>query len=68
MNPSNRQSNDMDTAAKIFIRQPGAAPFPCTLPAGEYTIGRSEKCRMPAFFQPSIMALLSSRIEGTMPK
>ena len=36
----------MDTAAKIFIRQPGAAPFPCTLPAGEYTIGRSEKCRI----------------------
>ena len=36
----------MDTAAKILIRQPGAAPFPCTLPPGEYTIGRSEKCRI----------------------
>ena len=36
----------MDTAAKILIKQPGAAPFPCTLPAGEYTIGRSETCRI----------------------
>ncbi len=36
----------MDTSAKIVIRQPGATPFPCTLPPGEYTIGRSEKCRI----------------------
>ncbi len=36
----------MDTAAKILIRQPGATPLPCTLPLGEYTIGRSEKCRI----------------------
>ena len=36
----------METTAKILIRQPGAAPFPCTLPEGEYTIGRSEKCRI----------------------
>ena len=38
--------HDMDTSAKIVIRQPGATPFPCTLPPGEYTIGRSEKCRI----------------------
>ena len=36
----------MESEAKIFIRQPGAAPSPCTLPAGEYTVGRSEKCRI----------------------
>ncbi len=36
----------MNTSAKILIRQPGATPFPCTLPPGEYTIGRSEKCRI----------------------
>ena len=36
----------MDTSAKILIKQPGATPFPCTLPPGEYTIGRSEKCRI----------------------
>ena len=36
----------MENTAKILIKQPGAAPFPCTLPEGEYTIGRSEKCRI----------------------
>ena len=36
----------MDSSAKILIKQPGATPFPCTLPPGEYTIGRSEKCRI----------------------
>ncbi len=36
----------MHTTAKIIIRQPGAAPFPCTLPVGEYTIGRNETCRI----------------------
>ncbi len=36
----------MDTSAKILIKQAGATPFPCTLPPGEYTIGRSEKCRI----------------------
>ena len=37
---------NMDPSAKIIIKQPGAMPFPCTLPPGEYTIGRSEKCRI----------------------
>lgn len=36
----------MSTKAKIYLGQPGAAPFPCDLPVGEYTVGRSEKSRI----------------------
>ncbi|MBQ7721436.1 MAG: Flp pilus assembly complex ATPase component TadA [Kiritimatiellae bacterium] len=36
----------MAQQAKITISQAGAAPFPCSLPPGEYAIGRGEKCRI----------------------
>lgn len=36
----------MNTLVKILIKQPGGAAVPCDLPAGDYTIGRGENCRI----------------------